>query len=124
MGNCRRNLRRRRHRRYTQSKGGTETETSPINVEHGKTVEFIATPDDDYKVDEWTIKDGAFEAGTGKVKMNVNTTVTVTFKSLFVPVAYGKLVEYLAKTRAQELTFLSILGQRQGGGGYPSPRLN
>ncbi|WP_433278428.1 leucine-rich repeat protein [Treponema sp. SP13] len=33
--------------------GGTETETSPISVEKGKTVTFTANPDSGYKVKEW-----------------------------------------------------------------------
>ena len=69
--------------------GVTETETSPINVEKGKTVTFTAVPAAGYEVKEWQIfgKGMVFEAGTGtagnntaKVNLKGNLTVKVSFK--------------------------------------------
>ena len=69
--------------------GGTETETSPINVEKGKTVTFTAFPEAGYEVKEWQIfgTGMVFEAGTGtagnntaKVNLKGNLTVKVSFK--------------------------------------------
>ena len=54
--------------------GVAETETSPITVEHGKTVTFTAAPTAGYKVKEWTLDGTAIaEAGT-----NTEYTLTVT----------------------------------------------
>ena len=69
--------------------GVAETETSPINVEKGKTVTFTAFPAAGYEVKEWQIFGAgmAFEAGTGtagnntaKVNLKGNLTVKVSFK--------------------------------------------
>ena len=69
--------------------GITETETSPITVEQGKTVTFTAEPNGGYEVDKWTITGGAFETGTGtggsttaKVKITATVNITVSFKAL------------------------------------------
>ncbi len=54
--------------------GVAETETSPITVEHGKTVTFTATPAAGYRVKGWTLDGTAIaEAGT-----NTEYTLTVT----------------------------------------------
>ncbi|WP_353935168.1 leucine-rich repeat domain-containing protein [Treponema medium] len=54
--------------------GVAETEMSPIAVEHGKTVAFIATPATGYRVKGWTLDGTAIaEAGT-----NTEYTLTVT----------------------------------------------
>ena len=69
--------------------GVTETETSPINVEKGKTVTFTAVPAAGYEVKEWQIfgTGMVFEAGTGtagnntaQVNLKGNLTVKVSFK--------------------------------------------
>ncbi|WP_433275893.1 InlB B-repeat-containing protein [Treponema sp. SP13] len=69
--------------------GVPETETSPINVEKGKTVTFTAFPAAGYEVKEWQIfgTGMVFEAGTGtagnntaKVNLKGNLTVKVSFK--------------------------------------------
>ena len=69
-----------------QADGVAETETSPINVEEGKTVTFTATPDAGYAVDNWTITGGSFENGSGtvyndtaKLIVTANTEVKVRF---------------------------------------------
>ena len=79
-------------------------------------ITFTAEPDNEYKVDKWTITGGVFEAGTGtdgsltaKVKVNANITVTVSFKSLYVQVAYDKLAEYLTNT-ASEVSYIEVTG--------------
>ena len=53
-------------------------------VEYGKTVEFTAASNTDYKVDKWTVTGSAFVDGTGtkgsttaKVKVTADTTVKV-----------------------------------------------
>ena len=69
--------------------GVPETETSPINVEKGKTVTFTAVPAAGYEVKEWQIfgTGMVFEAGTGtagnntaQVNLKGNLTVKVSFK--------------------------------------------
>jgi len=68
------------------------------DVEHGKTVEFTATSNTNYKVDKWTVTGSSFVAGTGtkgsttaKVKVTADTTVKVSFKSETVtPLTAGK----------------------------------
>ena len=63
--------------------GRAETATSPISVEHGKTVTFTATAETDYKVEKWTITGGTFVEGgsegspTAKVKIAGEATVKV-----------------------------------------------
>ena len=58
-------------------------------VEHGKTLEFTATPNSEYEVDKWSITGGELESGTGtkgsttaKVKITGDVTVSVTFQVL------------------------------------------
>ena len=54
--------------------GVAETETSPITVEHGKTVTFTATPAAGYRIKEWKLGEEVIaEAGT-----NTEYTLTVT----------------------------------------------
>jgi len=66
-----------------------ETETSPINVEEEKTVTFIATANDGYKVKGWTLDDSPVaEAGTKteyKHKVTAAATVKVSFESNSTP---------------------------------------
>ena len=66
--------------------GIDETETSPINVEEGKTVTFTATANDGYRVKGWTL-DGKpiTEAGTKaeyKLKVTQAATVKVSFEAI------------------------------------------
>ena len=65
----------------------TETEASPITVEHGKEVIFTAKADDGYKVGKWTVTGSVLEGSTGadgsptaKVKITADTTVSVSFE--------------------------------------------
>jgi len=54
--------------------GVAETETSPITIEHGKTVTFTATPAVGYRIKEWKLGEEVIaEAGT-----NTEYTLTVT----------------------------------------------
>ena len=85
--------------------GGTETETSPITVEYGKTVTFtaaaITTPLDEFTVDKWTVDGVVVQGNTSNTYVHTVTkgaTIKVTFKSLYVPVTYAELAEYLANT--------------------------
>ena len=67
-------------------------------VEYGKTVEFTAASNTDYKVDKWTVTGSAFVDGTGtkgsttaKVKVTADTTVKVSFNSeMGTPLTAGK----------------------------------
>ena len=73
------------------------SEINPGNtVEHGKTVTFTATPNDNYEVDKWTITGSAFETGTGiggsttaKVKITATVNITVSFKLNKYPVTFS-----------------------------------
>ena len=78
--------------------------TTGGQVEHGKTLEFTAKPDTDYKA-EWSITGGEFESGTGtkgsttaKVKVTGDVTVSVTFNSVYEPVLFSDLSNYLQNT--------------------------
>ena len=64
--------------------GITETETSPINVEEGKTVTFTAKANDGYELKGWTL-DGkpVAEAGT-KAEYKLTVTKPATVKVSFV----------------------------------------
>ena len=62
--------------------GITETETSPINVEEGKTVTFTAKADDGYKVKEWKV-DGNVVAGNTSDTYTHNVTKAVEVKVSF-----------------------------------------
>ena len=106
----------------TQTANGKVTASPAIpadgKVDKDTEITFTAEPDKEYEVDKWTITDGAFEAGTGtdgsltaKVKVNANITVTVSFKSLYVQVAYDKLAEYLQNTAsATEVNYIEVTG--------------
>ena len=55
-------------------------------VDHGKILEFTATPNSEYEVDKWTVTGGELVEGTGadgstsaKVKVTANTNVSVNF---------------------------------------------
>ena len=66
--------------------GITETETSPITVEEGKTVTFTAKANDGYELKGWTL-DGKpiTEAGTNteyKLKVTQPATVSVSFEAI------------------------------------------
>jgi len=66
--------------------GIDETETSPINVEEGKTVTFTATADYFYRVKEWKV-DGKPIADVGKSNTYTHTvkkpvTITVSFEAI------------------------------------------
>ena len=74
-----------------KAEGITETNTSPINVEQGKTVTFTATPDANHRVKGWTL-DGSpvAKAGTNteyKLKVTHPATVKVSFESNSTPPA-------------------------------------
>ena len=78
--------------------------TTGGQVEHGKTLEFTANPDTDYKA-EWSITGGELESGTGtkgsttaKVKVTGNVTVSVTFTPVYEPVSFSDLSNYLQNT--------------------------
>ena len=85
--------------------GVAETETSPITVEHGKTVTFTAAPTAGYKVKEWTLDGTAIaEAGTNTeytLTVTKPAAVTVSFepKKALLTLAAGKnTVKVKAKT--------------------------
>ena len=72
--------------------GIAETDKNPITVEKDKTVTFTAKADAGYAVGKWTVtpsetlKAGGNEGSeTATVKVNANTTVTVTFKGTVAP---------------------------------------
>ena len=78
--------------------------TTGGQVEHGKMLEFTATPDTDYKA-EWSITGSEFVEGTGaegsttaKVKVNGDVTVSVTFTHVYEPVSFSDLSNYLQNT--------------------------
>ena len=67
--------------------GVTETETSPITIEQGKTVTFRATPDSGYRVKGWT-RDGEAVNGTNdfySFTVTKGVEVKVSFESNSVP---------------------------------------
>ena len=85
--------------------GVAETETSPIAVEHGKTVAFIATPAAGYRVKGWTLDGTAIaEAGTNTeytLTVTKPATITVSFepkKALLTLEAGKNTVKVKAKT--------------------------
>ena len=85
--------------------GVAETETSPITVEHGKTVTFTATPAAGYRIKEWKLGEEVIaEAGTNtKYTLTVTkpAAVTVSFepKKALLTLAAGKnTVKVKAKT--------------------------
>ena len=69
-----------------QAEGIAATADSPITVEHGKTVTFIAVPAADYKVNKWTVTPAdALQTGgdSTTVKVSAATEVRVTFTPSF-----------------------------------------
>ena len=58
--------------------GVAETETSPIAVEHGKTVTFTAVPTAGYKVKEWKLGGNAVNGTNPSYTLTVTTAVNVT----------------------------------------------
>ena len=85
--------------------GVAETETSPITVEHGKTVAFTAAPAAGYRVKGWTLDGTAIaEAGTNPsytltVTTAVNVTVSFEPKKALLTLEAGKnTVKVKAKT--------------------------
>ena len=74
--------------------GVDETETSPINVEEGKTVTFTATANDGYRVKGWTL-DGKPIAEAGKnekYQLTVTKTATVSVSFELSPVEGGAVL--------------------------------
>ena len=85
--------------------GVAETETSPITVEHGKTVAFTAAPAAGYRVKGWTLDGTAIaKAGTNTeytLTVTKPATITVSFepKKALLTLAAGKnTVKVKAKT--------------------------
>lgn len=64
-------------------------------------ITFTATANPRYRVHTWAITGGTIQAGgqqgntTAKVKVTENTTVNVTFKPVYTPVAYADLRNHL-----------------------------
>ena len=83
--------------------GVAETETSPIAVEHGKTVTLTAAPTAGYKVKEWKL-DGNAVNGTNMsyphtITQAINVTVSFEPKKAFLTLEAGKhTVKVKAKT--------------------------
>ena len=74
--------------------GVTETSTSPINVEEGKTVTFTATANSGYRVKGWTL-DGKPVAEAGKnekYQLTVTKTATVSVSFELSPVEGGAVL--------------------------------
>ena len=99
--------------------GGAETATSPISVEHGKTVTFTATAETDYKVEKWTVtpaealKEGGSEGSiTAKVKITGEATVKVSFKRDYKSVAFADLDNYLktATPASDGIYYIEVTG--------------
>ena len=83
--------------------GVAETETSPITVEHGKTVTFTAAPTAGYRVKGWTLDGNAVNgtAETYTLTVTQPATITVSFepKKAFLTLEAGKnTVKVKAKT--------------------------
>ncbi|MGI5097373.1 leucine-rich repeat domain-containing protein [Treponema socranskii] len=70
-----------------QADGGTETETSPINVEQGKTVTFTASPAAGFHVKGWTLDGTAVNGTNSSYSFTVTkpATVKVSFESNSTP---------------------------------------
>ena len=69
-----------------------------------------------YTVDEWTIEDGVFVAGTGaegsltaQVKITANTTVRVSFIR-YKKVAINKLDNYLQTASSTDINYIEVTG--------------
>ena len=93
--------------------------TPPAQVEKGKNVVFTATPNKKYVVDKWSItpsnaliENGKAEDTTAKVKVTANTTVNVTFKPVYTPVAYADLRNHLttAQPASDGIYYIEVTG--------------
>ena len=83
--------------------GVAETETSPITVEHGKTVTLTAAPAAGYKVKEWKLGGNAVNGTnmsyTHTITQAINVTVSFEPKKALLTLAAGKnTVKVKAKT--------------------------
>ena len=67
-----------------KSDGIPETETSPINVEHGKTVTFTAKASDGYRLKGWTLDGNAVNgtAETYTLTVTQPATISVSFEAI------------------------------------------
>ncbi|MGI0529637.1 InlB B-repeat-containing protein [Treponema socranskii] len=83
--------------------GGTETETSPINVEQGKTVTFTAKPDPGYELKEWKVDDVALPGNT------TNSYAFTVTKAVNVKVSFVR--ERIAITQVRAKAAPLVLGQ-------------
>ena len=87
-------------------------------VEHGKTLEFTATPESEYKVDKWSVTGGELVEGTGadgsttaKVKVTGEVTVNVTFNPVYKPVSFSDLSNYLQNTASStDVNYIEVQG--------------
>ena len=72
-----------------KAEGVTETATSPINVEKGKTVTFTATPDSGYRVKGWTLDGTAVNGTNNSYTFSVTKAVNVqvSFESNSTPLS-------------------------------------
>ena len=86
--------------------GVAETETSPITVEQGKTVEFTAMPATNHKIKEWKVDDTVV---TGNTTDTYTQTVT---KAVTVTVSFEKLPD-------DEASYMVKHYQEKAEGGYP-----
>ena len=82
-------------------------------------ITFTADPASGYKVDKWTITGGTFEAGTGteesltaKVKISVDTKVSVSFKEIaYNTVSFADLKTYLKDTASStDINYIKVTG--------------
>ena len=84
--------------------GVAETETSPITVEHGKTVTFTAAPTAGYKVKEWKLNgnavNGTNPSYTHTITQAVNVTVSFELGKAILTLDPNKLtIKVKAKTK-------------------------
>lgn len=81
-------------------------------------ITFTATANPGYRVHTWAITGGAIQAGgqqgdtTAKVKITENTTVNVTFKPVYTPVAYADLRNHLttAQPASDGIYYIEVTG--------------
>ena len=100
--------------------GITETDTSPIMVEQGKTVTFTAVPNENWVVKKWTISGGSFVSGgtedgtTATVKITAGTTVKVIFTDYKSFDFDTELDNYLKSSEASatEVNYIEVTGLR------------
>ena len=92
--------------------------TTGGQVEHGKTLEFTATPNSKYEVDKWAVTGGELIEGTGaggctsaKVKVTGDVTVSVTFTHVYEPVSFSDLSNYLQNTASStDINYIEVRG--------------